>query len=129
MFMVSLGTGMSKTAYNYEHFKKKLAIQIGPALVDIMTSASSESTEFFIRQLFQSNGKQQNYLRIEPANLSSINASLDAASPNNIQKLISLSDKMISEHEDTLDYIVAHLIKEKSQNKKKNPWSQLMDKF
>jgi hypothetical protein len=94
-----------------------------------MTSASSESTEFFIRQLFQSNGKQQNYLRIEPANLSSINASLDAASPNNIQKLISLSDKMISEHEDTLDYIVAHLIKEKSQNKKKNPWSQLMDKF
>jgi len=28
-----------------------------------------------------------------------------------------------------LDYIVAHLIKEKSQNKKKNPWSQLMDKF
>jgi len=49
MFMVSLGTGMSKTAYNYEHFKKKLAIQIGPALVDIMTSASSESTEFFIR--------------------------------------------------------------------------------
>jgi patatin-like phospholipase/acyl hydrolase len=129
MFMVSLGTGMSKTAYNYEHFKKKWAIQIGPALVDIMTSASSESTEFFIRQLFQNNGKQQNYLRIEPANLSSINASLDAASPNNIQKLISLSDKMISEHEDTLDYIVAHLIKEKSQNKKKNPWSQLMDKF
>ncbi|MCW8313330.1 MULTISPECIES: patatin-like phospholipase family protein [Sphingobacterium] len=129
MFMVSLGTGMSKTAYNYEHFKKKLAIQIGPALVDIMTSASSESTEYFIRQLFHSNGKSQNYIRLEPANLSSINPSLDAASANNIQKLISLSDRLISEHEGTLDYIVAHLLKEKNQNKKKNPWSKLMDKF
>ncbi|MEZ0453037.1 patatin-like phospholipase family protein [Sphingobacterium thalpophilum] len=129
MFMVSLGTGMSKTAYNYEHFKKKLAIQIGPALVDIMTSASSESTEYFIKQLFHSNGKSQNYIRLEPANLSSINPSLDASSANNIQKLISLSDRLISEHEGTLDYIVAHLLKEKNQNKKKNPWSKLMDKF
>ena len=129
VFMVSLGTGVSKTAYNYEHFKKKLAIQIGPALVDIMTSASSESTEFFIKQLFRNNGKEQNYVRMEPANLSSINASLDAASPNNIQKLISLSDKLISEHEETLDYIIEHLVKEKNQNKKKNPWSKLMDKF
>src|SRR5690606_25818751 len=40
--ILSLGTGITKNAYNYEDFKKKRAISIGPALVDIMTASSSE---------------------------------------------------------------------------------------
>jgi patatin-like phospholipase/acyl hydrolase len=129
LFMVSLGTGIAKTAYNYEHFKKKLAIQIGPALVDIMTSASSESTEFFIEQLFKFNRKSKNYIRLEPTNMSSVESSMDAASQNNIQKLISLADRLMSDNEYQLNQIVDHLIKENNAKNKKNPWSKLMDKL
>lgn len=129
LFMVSLGTGVAKKAYNYEHFKKKLAIQIGPALVDIMTSASSESTEFFIEQLFQFNRKSKNYIRLEPTNMSSVESSMDAASKNNIQKLISLADRLMSDNEMQLNRIVDHLIKEKDSKNKKNPWSKLMDRL
>jgi patatin-like phospholipase/acyl hydrolase len=129
LFMVSLGTGIAKTAYNYEHFKKKLAIQIGPALVDIMTSASSESTEFFIEQLFKFNRKSKNYVRLEPTNMSSVESSMDAASQNNIQKLISLADRLMSENENQLNRIVDHLIKENNAKNKKNPWSKLMDRL
>jgi len=128
MYMVSLGTGVNKTAYNYEHFKKKKAIQIGPALVDIMTSASSESTEFFIRQLFKSNNKERDYIRIEPSNMYSIESSMDAASLNNIQKLVSLADRIISENEESLIQIVERLIKEKSPKANKSPWSFLTNK-
>lgn len=37
---------------------------------------------------------------------------MDAASPANIQKIVSLGDKVVSENEELLDKIVAELIKE-----------------
>ncbi len=129
LFMVSLGTGVNKTAYNYEHFKKKLALQIGPSLVDIMTSASGESTEYFIRQLFRSNRKSANYFRIEPQNLGSIDARMDAATKNNIQKLISLADKLISDNEKQLDFIVEKITNDQHSKNHKNPWSFLMNRM
>ena len=82
--ILSLGTGLSKISYNYEDFKKKKAISIGPALVDIMSSSSAESTDYYLRQLFRSVKQRDNYIRIEPNNLSSILPSMDAASPSNI---------------------------------------------
>lgn len=88
---------MSKISYNYEDFKKKRAISIGPALVDIMSSSSAESSDYFLKQLFRSVNKSHNYIRIEPNNLSSIDPAMDAASVANIQKIISLGDKLVSE--------------------------------
>lgn len=77
------------TAYNIElrknHlFRQQKAISIGPALVDIMSSSSAESTDYYLRQLFRSVKQRDNYMRIEPNNLSSILPSMDAASPSNI---------------------------------------------
>lgn len=125
--ILSLGTGITKNAYNYEDFKKKWAISIGPALVDIMTSSSSESNDYFIKQLFNSVRKSDNYIRIEPQNLSSIDPALDAASQSNIQKLVALGDRLISENEHIIDKLVTELIKDQKEveKRKKSVWNFL----
>lgn len=125
VWVLSLGTGLSKISYNYEDFKKKKAISIGPALVDIMSSSSAESTDYFLKQLFRSVKKNNNYIRIEPNNLSSINPAMDAASTYNIQKIISLGDKLVSENEELLNQIVAGLIEDKRDKKDQSVWNFL----
>lgn len=126
IWILSLGTGLSKISYNYEDFKKKKAISIGPALVDIMSSSSAESTDYFLRQLFRSVKKSGNYIRIEPNNLSSIDPAMDAASVSNIQKIVSLGDKLVSENEELLDQIVTQLIEDqKKTNHNDSVWNFL----
>lgn len=125
--IVSMGTGRSRKAYDYEYFKKKKAISIGPALVDIMMSGAAESSDFFLRRLYESVHKSKQYTRIEPNDLHSVNEALDAASPTNIQRLIALGDRMVSQNNETLDRIVSWLIKEKEKEAPhpKAPWSFL----
>ncbi|TDQ77432.1 patatin-like phospholipase family protein [Sphingobacterium yanglingense] len=125
--ILSLGTGITKNAYNYEDFKKKWAISIGPALVDIMTSSSSESNDYFIKQLFRSVNRAGNYIRIEPTNLSSIDPGMDAASKSNIQKIVALSDKVISENELVIDKLAHELIHDRKEveRRKKSVWNFL----
>src|SRR5690606_548451 len=125
--ILSLGTGITKNAYNYEDFKKKKAISIGPALVDIMTASSSESNDYFLRQLFRSVNRLGNYIRIEPNNLSSINPAMDAASKSNIQKIVALADKLISENENVLTALAQDLIDDQKEveKRKKSVWNLL----
>lgn len=125
IWILSLGTGLSKISYQYEDFKKKMAISIGPALVDIMSSSSAESTNYFLNQLFRSVNEVNNYIRIDPSNLSSINSSMDAATDSNIQKIVSLGDKLVSENEDLLDKIVTSLIEDKRTKEDVSVWSFL----
>ena len=125
IWILSLGTGLSKISYNYDDFKKKKAISIGPALVDIMSSSSAESTNYFLEQLFRSVKASDNYIRIEPNNLSSVDSAMDASSPSNIQKLVSLADKLVSENEVLLDKIVASLIQDKKDDDKNSVWGFL----
>ncbi|WP_166333907.1 patatin-like phospholipase family protein [Sphingobacterium chungjuense] len=123
--ILSLGTGAAKNVYDYEDFKKKWAISIGPALVDIMTSSSSESNDYFLRQLFRSVKKSRQYTRIEPANVSSISPAMDDASPGNIQKLVSLADNVISDYDEVLNKVLDDLIIDKKQHKDNSMWNFL----
>ena len=125
VWILSLGTGLSKISYQYEDFKKKKAISIGPALVDIMSSSSAESSNYFLKQLFRSVNEMSNYIRIDPNNLSSIDSSMDAATPSNIQKIVSLGDKLVSEKEELLDKIVKNLIEDKKAKSDTSVWSFL----
>ena len=128
IWILSLGTGRSRKAYDYEHFKKSRAVSIGPALIDIMMSGAAESSDFFLQQLYRSAGKAQQYIRIEPKNLHSIQEELDAASPGNIQKLIALGDRMVSENDELINQIVAQLVKERGDSQPKSPWRFLSTK-
>ncbi|WP_113639166.1 patatin-like phospholipase family protein [Nubsella zeaxanthinifaciens] len=125
IWILSLGTGLSKISYKYEDFKKKRAISIGPALVDIMSSSSAESTDYFLKQLFRSVNEKSNYIRIEPSNLSSIDPSMDAATKTNIQKIVSLADKLVSENEELLDEIVKDLLRDKKNKENESVWNFL----
>ncbi|SFC49484.1 Patatin-like phospholipase/acyl hydrolase [Parapedobacter composti] len=120
--ILSLGTGRSRKAYDYEHFKKSRALSIGPALIDIMMSGAAESSDFFLRQLYKSAGKDGQYIRIEPSNLHSIREELDAADRNNIQKLVALGDQMVSENNDLINQLVETLIKEHEHTQARSPW-------
>jgi len=125
IWILSLGTGLSKISYNYEDFKKKRAISIGPALVDIMSSSSAESTNYYLKQLFRSVGKSENYIRIEPTNLSSIDPSMDAATASNIQKITSLGDRVVSENEALIEQIIAEIVEDKPGKKDRSVWNFL----
>ena len=126
--ILSLGTGRSKKAYDYEHFKKSRAITIGPALVDIMMSGAAESSDFFLQELYHSVEKTGQYIRIEPRNLNSINEALDAAGKENIERLVALGDRMISDNDEQISQLVSWLIAEKEKSATKGPWRFLSAK-
>ncbi|ETZ22543.1 hypothetical protein N824_23375 [Pedobacter sp. V48] len=95
---------------------------IVPALIDIMMSGVAETSDFFLQQLFHSVGKEKNYVRIEPGSLESIKEGLDAASPANIEKLVALGDKTVSENEHLLNQIAKFLVEEQKKSTSKMPW-------
>lgn len=125
IYLLSLGTGRSRKSYDYDHFKKSSAMAIVPALVDIMMSGVAETSDFFLQQLFHSAGKEKNYIRIEPRSLESIKEGLDAASPSNIEKLVALGDRTVSENQETLNQLAKLLIEEQKRNGSKMPWDFL----
>ncbi len=123
--LYSLGTGRSRRSYDYDHFKKSSAMAIVPALIDIMMSGVAETSDFFLEQLFHSVGKDENYIRIEPESLESIKEGLDAASPANIQKLVALGDRTVSENDLLLTHIAKLLVEEQQRSTVKMPWDFL----
>jgi hypothetical protein len=98
---------------------------IVPALIDIMMSGVAETSDFFLRQLFSSVGKEKNYVRIEPTSLESIKEGLDAASASNIEKLVALGDRTVSENEAQLSQIAKFLVDEQKHSRSKLSWSFL----
>ena len=98
---------------------------IVPAILDIMMSGVAETSDFFLQQLFQSAGKMQNYIRVEPNSLESIKEGLDAASPSNIEKLMALGDRTVSENETRITQLARILIEEQKQTGNKKTWDFL----
>jgi hypothetical protein len=54
--------------------------------------------------------------------LESIKEGLDAASPANIEKLVALGDKTVSENENFLNQIAKFLVEEQKKSTSKMPW-------
>lgn len=125
IFLLSFGTGISKRSYDYDFFKGKSAMKIVPALIDIMMSGVAETSDFFLQQLFQSAGKRDNYVRLEPRNLQSIREALDAASSSNIKKLMALGDRTASENDVQLTNLANFLVEEERKGKRSSPFDFL----
>lgn len=125
IFIFSIGTGRSRRSYDYYNFKKRRAIAMVPALIDIMMSGVAETSDFFLQQLFHSAGKEKQYIRLEPKFLQSIKEGLDAASPINIKKLVALGDRTVSENDAFLTDIAKMLVKENRNSSVKNKWNFL----
>jgi hypothetical protein len=116
VYILSLGTGASKKSYDSDELKDTKALFVVPALLDMMMSGATETSHFYMKQIFSFLGIPDHYLRIEPRNLQSVDEKLDAASPKNISKLIALADRMISEQTLVIDLVIDNLIKIKQKN-------------
>lgn len=116
VYILSLGTGASKKSYDSDELKDTKALFVVPALLDMMMSGATETSHFYMKQIFSFLGIPDHYLRLEPRNLQSVDEKLDAASPKNISKLIALADRMISEQTLVIDLVIDNLIKIKQKN-------------
>ncbi|OAQ40761.1 patatin [Pedobacter psychrophilus] len=115
VYILSLGTGASKKSYDSDELKDTKALFVVPALLDMMMSGATETSHFYMKQIFSFLGISDHYLRLEPRNLQSVDERLDAASPKNINKLIALADRMISQQTQVIDLVIDNLIKLKTK--------------
>lgn len=114
IYILSLGTGVSKKSYDSDELRDTKALFVVPALLDMMMSGATETSHFYMKQIFSFLGIPDHYIRLEPSNLQSVQEELDAASPKNIQKLVALADRMISHRTLLIDVIVDNLIRLKT---------------
>jgi hypothetical protein len=115
LIILSLGTGVSTRSYEYNFLRNIQAIRAVPALIDMMFSGMSETTDFIIRQLFKISNHSSHYLRINPQNLNSIDEATDNASLLNINKLKSLGERMASEYGEQLDTFASMVVAARRQ--------------
>ena len=108
--VLSLGTGINSTAYQYDIMKNRSAIRTVPFLLDMMMSSSSEINQFIAKEVFKTNKKPSHYFRITPTNLSSIDENMDNASPKNIEKIKALGERLATENSEVLEEIAEKLI-------------------
>lgn len=90
MAILSLGTGYSKTEYDYEKARSWGMVQWVKPLIDIMMSGVSEVVDFQLRQIFGVVGNSSQYVRINTELPIDVNPDMDDASPKNLQALKEL---------------------------------------
>lgn len=112
MYIVSIGTGSAKQSYDYDAIKNKWTMGMIQPIIDMMMSGVSETTHFELIKIFEAVNNRKNYIRIEPADLESVNEEMDDASPKNLDDLKTLGDKTAQDNRKILDGIADTLIAE-----------------
>lgn len=117
MFMLSISTGAVKQAYPYKKMKDKGKLSWIKPIIDIMMSASSETVDYQLQQVFNTCQKLQgdqaknNYLRLRPE-LGTADPAMDNVSAKNLKALHQAGLDYIDENRATLDQLVKRLIEE-----------------
>jgi len=106
MFVVSIGTGSQEKSYEYDKAKNWGAIGWVRPVIDIMMSGAAEVTDYHMVKMFSARGNEDNYVRIQPANLGTADPAMDNASTQNIDALIAVGAKTAKDCDKTLDKIV-----------------------
>lgn len=106
MFILSLGTGGENKSYNYAEAKDWGALGWIKPVLDIMMSASAETTHYHLLKMFAAQGNQRNYMRIQPNSLGNAKPDMDNASPKNLMALKEVGIKTAENCNNDLDIIV-----------------------
>ncbi|XP_071686733.1 patatin-like protein 2 isoform X2 [Rutidosis leptorrhynchoides] len=95
--VLSLGTGSAKFQEKYDATKSSnwgivgwLAGGGSTPIVDVFTQASSDMVDLHISSVFQALHSEENYLRIQDDTLTGDIASMDLATPENLQNLVKV---------------------------------------
>ncbi|KAF8041253.1 hypothetical protein BT93_B3246 [Corymbia citriodora subsp. variegata] len=102
VLVLSLGTGAAKHEEKYSAAKASKWGHIGwifhdgfTPLVDIFNDASSDMVDIHLSTLFQFVSCKKNYLRIQDDTLTGEEASVDVATPKNLQKLTEIGQQLL----------------------------------
>ncbi|KAL5557084.1 hypothetical protein UlMin_039320 [Ulmus minor] len=102
MLVLSLGTGAAKYEAKYNAAKAStwglfnwVFSNGSTPLVDIFGDASSDIVDFHVSTLFQSLKRKKNYLRIQDDTLIGNESSVDIATPENLQRLVEVGNKLL----------------------------------
>jgi patatin-like phospholipase/acyl hydrolase len=107
--ILSLGTGLVKTPYDYAEAKDWGAVGWIRPLIDIMMSGAAETVDYQLGQIFSSVGKPQHYLRIDTA-LDPRNADMDNASAENLAELRDIGQELSQTMRSELDRFAEMLL-------------------
>jgi patatin-like phospholipase/acyl hydrolase len=111
--MVSIATGSVKRSYEYEKMKKKGAAGWIRPVIDIMMSASSETVDYQLQQLFDicQDPADPNYYRLSP-DLFGADSAMDNVKPENIEALHQAGLQYVTRNGRLLDEIVTKITEE-----------------
>tara|TARA_B100000674_G_scaffold111364_1_gene82686 strand:- start:8255 stop:9274 length:1020 start_codon:yes stop_codon:yes gene_type:complete len=110
ILMVSLGTGSIEKPYLYDSAKDWGVTQWIKPLVDIMMSGSSETIDFQLKHIFDSEDVPNQYTRIEPS-MGSSDQDMDSVSELNLHALKLAGENSANYYEDKLYFIADQLLK------------------
>jgi len=109
MLILSLGTGIVEEQYIYDSVKDWGLIEWLRPLIDMMMSGVSETVHHQLIQIFNSVGKEDNYLRITPG-LGDASPEMDEVSDSNITSLVEAGESAIEANQDDLDRMATLLV-------------------
>ena len=109
MLILSLGTGHVYKSYEYRKAKNWGAVGWIRPLLDILMSGVSETVDYQLKQLFDSVGTSENYLRIDEP-LQFADSGLDNASPENLQALRKEGEFCVEKYDQQLEKFAQMLV-------------------
>ncbi len=111
MVILSLGTGSVEKSYPYDKAKNWGKLRWLRPLIDIMMSGVAEVVDFQIKEIYETVGAQEQYLRISPdLKDTGVIPDMDVATPENIEALKKLGAETAEKFDKELDKIVELLV-------------------
>lgn len=112
MLILSLGTGRRELNYDYEKAKNWGLAQWPKPLIEIMMMGVSQTVDYQLQQIFDSNNLTKSYLRIDPMLTKPKMLQMDNASAANIQDLKELGTEAAELNSRKLDDFVDMLLQQ-----------------
>ncbi|MEM7803077.1 MAG: hypothetical protein AAF633_28055, partial [Chloroflexota bacterium] len=111
MLVVSLGTGRVHTQYTYQKSKRWGAVQWIDPILDVLTSASSETISYEVQKLFDSEAAADQYFRFQ-VDLPEDKSRMDDASPEILRFWDESAGKISKRYAEAIDYLVPLLVEQ-----------------
>lgn len=107
--VISIGTGNNKIPYYHDDSKDWGYLQWMKPVMDIAMSGNSEMVDYQLKQIFKTNNAEENYFRLQPEFID-LEMKLDNTNSKNINMMLEMADKFISNNKEKLDNIAQILI-------------------
>lgn len=112
MFLLSLSTSSVEKRYDHDDAKDWGPVGWIKPLIDIMMGGNSETVHYQLKQIWGTleGSNCEDYIRIDPPRLKSVNPDMDDASPENMEALVKTGKAYIADNGPQIDGIVDKLL-------------------